>query len=245
MTTQRWMDKKVMQVRSAIDGFDAKYKSLPIGEQTLVTVPWTTESAGKSVEHQKEVARSYVNKLLLTSLEEGIRVKYVSVGELSKERRKELENLQEQYPQLLVLGSPRGKSHAARILSVPRLLNKMKVVYGTDLILIDGLETQSRVQLKEAKVWVQNSFFNAPNSFKFFASICKCPLVVVQLEKHTNRALAGSVERIWHQSAELVLSLRHRGGLCLVAQNGTIRRGIEARLVKGPGGREEEDCWMV
>jgi len=245
MTTQRWLDKKVVRVRSAIDGFDAKYEELPIGVLTLVSVPQVSPAESKVGESQCEVARAYVNRLLLKALEDGVRVKYAYLGELSKARKKELEDLQKHYPELLVLGNPKGKSLPVRIQTLSRLLNKMEVVQGTDLILIDGIETQTREELNGTRGWVESCYFAEPNSLKFFACLCKCPVVVVQLETQSKKVFADSAEGLWLRNAELVLTLRHRGGLCLVAPDGTIRRGIEARLVKGPGGREEEDCWMV
>lgn len=245
MSSKIRAEKKLVRIRSAIDGFDAKYKQFPSEELTLVTVPQISSVEKKVGTSQLEVARAYVNKLLLQALEDGIRVKYAYLGELSKERRKELEALQKIYPDLLVLGHPRGKSQAVRGQTLTRLLNKMNAVHGTDLILIDGVEMLSREQLAASKGCVESCYLEVPNNLKFYARICHCPAVVVQLETHSKIVPSNKPENLWLQNAEMALSLRHRGGLCLVGPDGTVRRGLEARVVKAPGGREEEDCWMV
>jgi len=244
MNSQRWIDKKVVPVRSAIDGFDAKYKKFPMGEISLITVPQTQKTQGVS-EKQREVASTYVDKFLLKAMEDGVRVKYVTVGKLTKQRKSELESLQNQFPDLLELGESRGRSLAVRIQTLERLLNKLGAAKGTDLILIDGVETLTQDELMQSKGWIESCFMNEPNSLQFFARICKCPVVMIQLETHSKRAHLESVENIWLRNAEIAISLRQRGGLSLVATDGTIRRGIEARLLKSPKGSSDEDCWMV
>jgi len=231
-------------VRSAIDGFDAKYKTFPMGEISLITVPQTQKTQGVS-EKQREVASAYVDKLLLRAMEDGVRVKYASVGKLTKQRKSELESLQNQFPDLLELGESRGRSLAVRIQTLERLLNKLGAAKGTDLILIDGVENLTQDELIQSKGWIESCYMNEPYSLQFFARICKCPVVMIQLETHSKRAHLENVENIWLRNAEISISLRQRGGLSLVATDGTVRRGIEARLLKGRRGNSDEDCWMV
>jgi len=64
MSSQRWIDKKFVRVRSAIDGFDAKYKTFPMGRISLITVPQTEKTEGVS-EKQREVASAYLDIFLL------------------------------------------------------------------------------------------------------------------------------------------------------------------------------------
>ena len=80
---------------------------------------------------------------------------------------------------------------------------------------------------------------------KNIAKICKCPGLVVQLETRSSKMRFDSAENLWFNNSEIVLTLRRRDGLCLVAPDGSIRKGIEAKLLKSPQGRSEDDFWMV
>lgn len=245
MSSQMLSKKKSVGIRSAINGFDRKYGSLPVGELTVVSVPQPNMRTQGVIEIQREIARAYVKKVLLSALQDGSRVKHVFVGDLSKTRRAELELIQQQFPKLFAFGTFRGKSSAVRIQQLTRLLTKLEAGKGTDLILVDGIETLSRQQLKESKSWVKNCYMDMPKQLKYLGTICKCPVLVVQLETHSSKLLCDSAENLWFNNSEIALTLRRRDGLCLVAPDGSIRKGIEARLVKSPQGRSDDDRWMV
>lgn len=245
MSSQMLSKKKSVGIRSAINGFDRKYGPLPVGGLVVVSVPQPEKTSHVVVESQREIARAYVSKALMNALQDGFRVKYVCVGEISKTRRAELELIKEQYPNLFALGTFQGKSSAVRIQQLTRLLTKLEVGKGTDLILVDGIETLSRQQLKESRGWVENCYMDMPTQLKYLAMICKCPALVVQLETRASKMRFDSAENLWLNNSEIALTLRRRDGLCLVAPDGSIRNGIEARLVKSPQGEAEDERWMV
>jgi len=70
-------------------------------------------------------------------------------------------------------------------------------------------------------------------------------VVVVQFETHSKKFKSDDAENVWIRNADFALSLRQREGLCLVEADGTVRRGLEARLVKSPQGEAEDERWMV
>ncbi|NBO39760.1 hypothetical protein EBU99_14435 [bacterium] len=110
---------------------------------------------------------------------------------------------------------------------------------------LDGAAPRSRKQLKESRGWVENCYMGMPTQLKYIAMICKCPALVVQIETRASKMRFDSAENLWFNNSEIVLTLMHRDGLCLVAPDGIIRRGIEAKLLKSPQGRSEDDFWMV
>jgi hypothetical protein len=84
-----------------------------------------------------------------------------------------------------------------------------------------------------------------PALLKYIANICRCAVVVVQFETHSKKFKSDDAENVWIRNADFALSLRQREGLCLVEADGTVRRGLEARLVKSPQGEAEDERWMV
>lgn len=63
---------------------------------------------------------------------------------------------------------------------------------------------------------------------QYFDTLCKWPAVVVQLETLSRRVFPETAEGVWLRYAKIVLSLRHRGVLSLVAPDRTNRRSIGA-----------------
>ena len=84
-----------------------------------------------------------------------------------------------------------------------------------------------------------------PTQLKYIAMICKCPALVVQIETRASGTRFDACENLWFSNALFALSLTRRDGLCLVDADGTVRRGIEARLLKSAQGGAGDERWMV